>query len=281
MDFGIVTRSFPEMGNRQTAEFMAANGFTVTELCLVQTDSPYWIYNGRSDLDGMDGVRLRQIADLYRDAGVKVHSLGIFTNLIAEDEDEREACLVYGERMIELAAEAGIGTVASECGFNGNRRGLIAETFELTYQRLLDSLSRLCQAAERRAVDFALEPCIIDIVPSAKRTVDTIRQVGSPRLKVLLDPANLIANNSEVEMFSWLAPHISYMHGKDRKINDRSGRNIGEGDIDWPLFLSTAHRVAEDKPLIIEYPRANNAAEILRRLQTYDRQAVARTAGQA
>jgi hypothetical protein len=39
------------------------------------------------------------------------------------------------------------------------------------------------------------------------------------------------------------------------------------------------HRTHEDVPFIIEYPRADNCAEILRRVREYDRQAVALAGG--
>lgn len=273
MQIGIVTRSFPEMNNRQAAAFMAEKGFTTTELCLSQTDSKYWVYNGTSDISGLTGARVREIADIYRGQGIVVHALGVFTNLIEPDPDIRQHNLAYFERHMQLACTAGIPVVSTECGFDPASRGIRADLYESRYDLLLDSLRRLCQKAETNGVDLALEPCVLDVVPSAKRMADTIRQVGSPRLKVLLDPANLIANSSERDMFDYLGDHIAYFHGKDRKINDAYGRNIGDGDIDWPLFLHLYHRHHDGVPFIIEYPRADNCAEILARVRDYDRQA--------
>ena len=110
----------------------------------------------------------------------------------------------------------------------------------------------------------------MDIVPSAKRARDLIEQVGSDRLKVLLDPANLIANSSEEDMFRYLAPHIAYLHGKDRKVNDVWGRAVGDGDIDWRLFFQLYHKYAEGKPFILEYVNEENFREIMRRVNEYD-----------
>ena len=53
-------------------------------------------------------------------------------------------------------------------------------------------------------------------------------------------------------MFHHLSPHIAYFHGKDRKVNDTYGRAIGDGDIDWPLFLSLYHKYTRDVPFIME-----------------------------
>jgi len=274
MKIGIVTRSFPEMDNNRAAARMAEVGYQITELCLIQTDSKYWVYNGTSDISGLSGRRVLEIADIYRRQGIDVHALGVFTNLIETDPAKLDHNLDYFVKHMEFAQAAGIPVVSTECGFDPASRGVRADVYEARYSTLLESLKRLCQAAEKYGVSLALEPCVLDVVPSAKRMADTIRQVGSPALKVLLDPANLIANSSEKDMFACLNPHIAYFHGKDRKINDAYGRNIGEGDINWPLFLSLAHRYQENTPFIIEYPRTHNCAEILARVQAFDRESV-------
>ncbi len=272
MKVGVVTRSFPEMDNAAAARFMAETGFETAELCLSQTDSKYWAYNGLSDISGLTDARMSEIVETYRRENIEVSVLGVFTNLIETDSEKLAANLSYFERHMQYAVHCGIPVLATECGFDPQSRGVRADVYESRYSLLLDSLKRLCEMADRYGVDIALEPCVLDVVPSAKRMADTIRQVGSRRLKVLLDPANLIANSSERDMFEYLSPHIAYFHGKDRRINDTYGRNVGDGDIDWPLFLSLYHSRNEGAPFILEYCNASNCAEILRRVKEYDRQ---------
>ena len=158
----------------------------------------------------------------------------------------------------------------TECGFFPGERGVNTDRYEAEFDRLKDSLSWLCKKAEQYDVCIALEASLVDIVPSAKRARDLIEQVGSDRLKVLLDPANLIANSSEEDMFRYLAPHIAYLHGKDRKVNDVWGRVVGDGDIDWRLFFQLYHKYAEGKPFILEYVNEENFREIMRRVNEYD-----------
>lgn len=273
MDVGVVTRSFPQLSNEQTADLLAEKGFRWTELCFSQTDSKYWVYNGRSDLSDMTDARSRTIVETYRRRGVEVPVLGVFTNLIEPDDAARAQNLAYFERMIQIAAASGIPTVATECGFVPGARGVNADLYEEVFERLLNSFRWLLRHAETYGVDIALEPCVIDIVPSAKRTADFITQLGSPRVKVLLDPANLIANSSEADMFRYLTPHIAYLHGKDRKVNDRKGRVVGDGDINWPRFLQLYHQHTEGYPFILEYVNIQNVCEIRDRVLAFDRQA--------
>ncbi|KIL40551.1 hypothetical protein SD70_12400 [Gordoniibacillus kamchatkensis] len=271
MDIGVVSRSFPKMTNEEAAAFMAEHGFRWTELCFSQTDSNYWRYNGRSDVSELTDERCRDIVATYRSRGVEVASLGVFTNLLEPDEAELAANLAYFERHMQIAANNGIPAVATECGFIPGKRGISADTYESAFQRFIDNVRWLAARAERYGVAIALEPCVLDVVPSAKRTADLLDQVGSPALKVLLDPANLIANSSEEDMFRYLAPHIAYFHGKDRKVNDTYGRIVGDGDIRWPLFLDLYHRYTEHVPFILEYVNADNVCGVRDRVLAFDR----------
>lgn len=270
MDLGVVTRSFPESTNLETAELLKTNGFRWTELCFSQTDSRYWAYNGRSDLSDMTNERSRSIVDVYRAHGIDIPALGVFTNLIEPDDAELEKNLLYFQRMIEIAAHNGIPYVSTECGFIPGQRGINADLYEERFQRLVDSMSWLVKRADENGVSIALEPCVLDVVPSAKRTADFIKQVGSDRLKVLLDPANLIANSSETDMFFYLADHVAYFHGKDRKVNDRMGRVVGDGDIDWVAFLKLYHKHNDGAPFIFEYVNMDNFLEIRDRVLNAD-----------
>jgi sugar phosphate isomerase/epimerase len=270
MRVGVVTRSFPEMTNREAAEFMSANDLLDTELTFFQKDSKFWVYNGRSDMTEMTDQRSKQVVDEYRSRGIAVHVLGVFTNLLEPDADELQANLQYFERHMQIAAFNKIPVVATECGFVPGRRGVQLETYESAFEGLVETFQWLTERAEHYGVKIALEACVLDVVPSAKRARDFLDQVGSNRAGVLLDPANLIANSSEEDMFRYLADRILYLHGKDRKLNDAKGRVVGDGDIDWPLFMRLYHEHAEGLPFILEYVNKDNVCEIRDRVLAAD-----------
>ncbi|CAM3931121.1 sugar phosphate isomerase/epimerase family protein [Lederbergia lenta] len=271
MDVGVVSRSFPKLSNKETAELLSSKGFKWTELCFTQTDSNYWVYNGRSDLNDLSNEQSINIVETYRENDIEVTAIGVFTNLLERDEKEAEKNLGYFERLMEIASINHIPYVSSECGFIPGRRGVNADSYEADFQRLVENLKWLAIKAKEYNVSIALEPCVLDVVPSAKRMVDLIDQVGSDQLKVLLDPANLIANNSEVEMFSYLSQYIAYFHGKDRKVNDTYGRIIGDGDIDWPLFFNLYHKYTEGVPFIMEYVNMENFTDVRDQVIRFDK----------
>jgi len=270
---GVVSRSFTEWTNEQVADFMKENGFPTTELCLTGTDSKYWVYNGTSDLSDLTDERFSEICKIYRDRGIEIVSLGVFTNLIEPDDAKRDVNLAYFKRHIELAGKNGIPFVSTECGFDPEHRGVRTTCYESAIDRIKDSLSILLEECDKWNVDIALETCVIDVIPSAKRAKDIINQIGHPRLKILLDPANLIANSSEEDMYFYLSDRIAYFHGKDRKVNDVKGRVVGDGEIDWVKFLKLYHEKNDGYPFILEYVNAENVCEIRDRVTEYDKKA--------
>lgn len=270
MDIGVVTRSFPDLTNEETAALLKKENFRWVELCFSQKDSKYWVYNGRSDLSSLSDDRAESIISTYRKQDIEVTSIGVFTSLLEPDEKELEKNLAYFERHMQIASKNNVPFVSTECGFIPGKRGLFVDKYETDFQYLIRNFQYLCRLAEKYNVSVALEPCVLDVVPSAKRTADFIEQVGSPRMKVLLDPANLIANSSEEDMFKYLTPHIAYFHGKDRKVNDTYGRVVGDGNIDWELFLSLYHRHTEGVPFILEYVNKDNFTQIRDRVLKFD-----------
>ena len=95
MEIGITTRSYSGMTNAEAAKAMAQAGFTCTELCFSQTDSNIWRYNGRADLSEMTDSRFAEIVATYREQGISVEALGVFTNLLDPDDSELEQNLLY------------------------------------------------------------------------------------------------------------------------------------------------------------------------------------------
>ena len=271
-NIGVTTRAFNGLTISDTAREMAADGFRCTELCFVHSDLDGWKYNGIGPLDGITPARIKSVADEFRGRGIEVTSLGMFTDLRNPDEGARAAAIDYAKRYIEFAAEAGIPYIASECGFTPGSRGINADTYESDYLNLKETLRTICLEAEKAHVHLALEACVLDIIPSPRRLKNLIEELeheSHVRLGAMLDPANFLANSDEEGMFHYLRYDISYLHGKDRKINAAYGVNVGDGDIDWVKFMECYLRYADRKPFILEYCNRENCREIKNRAEAY------------
>jgi len=279
MKYGVVSRSYGDMTVKEAAQFMAANGFNCTELCMAHPDFGGWAYNGVSKLDenGITKESTKEKADILRDHGIEVTAFGVFTNLLTPDDPFRQACIDSYIRCMDFCVHAGIKSLSTELGCRKEWRGLTTEFYESDFIRLKESFTVIGNEAAQRGLDICIEACVIDVIPSAKRLRDFILQLqaeaGLANMKVLLDMANFIANSDEDDVFKYLLPYTTYFHGKDRKVNDRGGRLIGDGDIDWVKFFKNYFRLTPDVPFILEYVNRDTTATANERVRRYIEQA--------
>lgn len=273
LKFGITTRSFGGLSTEETAVRMYDAGFECCELCFVQSDLGGWAYNGIGDLSDITPKAVRQAADVYRNHGIDVVSLGVFSNLLERDDEKRQAVLDYFFRYMDYAEEAGIAVLATECGFTPGARGIDTDTYESDFARIKDSLAILGEEAAKRNLKIALEGCVLDVVPNPKRlrdlTIQLKNEKGLSNIGALLDPANYIAAADEDDMFKYLSDKTYYFHGKDRFVNDTYGRNVGEGEINWVKFFINHKTLTPDIPIVLEYSNADNCKEIVDRAKKY------------
>jgi len=117
-----------------------------------------------------------------------------------------------------------------------------------------------------------VEPFFRGFFASAKRTRVFLEEVGSPRIRALLDPANLLELNDLEEMFDQLAPWIDCLHAKDRKLHVDRGVPAGQGDLDYRKFVALAAEPTPNAPLVLEYVGPNDYKQALAHLRNTIRQ---------
>jgi sugar phosphate isomerase/epimerase len=254
---GISTLGFTAHSNAALAKELAAAGFRTAQLFLKQTDSNFWVYNGRADVSGLTPARCREIAAPYRDAGIALHSVGVYTNLIHPDDAELAANLAYFEAMMEVGGHMGVRTFINEAGHYHDPKAP-APAVPLEYQdavwpRMVGVGRRLAALAEKHDAKVLLEPFYRGFLASAKRLRLFVEEIGSTRVRVLLDPANLIEVNDLDEMFQQLGPLVECLHAKDRKLHTDRGVAAGKGDLDYRRLVTLAAARTPAAPLILEY----------------------------
>ena len=267
---GIATFGFTSFTNAALAQELAANQVNTIQLFLAQEDSNYWRYNSRNDLSSLDAARCREIAATYRDAGIAIHSLGVYTNLIHGDAAERQANLDYFEEMFRVGAEMGVHTFITEAGHyepEGAAHGAPHHFQEAVWAQMVETGKELATRAEAYDATVLYEPYYQGFLTSAKRVRLYIEAIDSPRARVLLDPANLIELNDIEEMFAQLAPYIDCVHAKDRKLHVNAGVPAGEGDVDYDLFVAQVAQHTPHAPFILEYVGPDDYKQALSVLQ--------------
>jgi len=254
---GISTLGFTGHANAALAKELAAAGFGTIQLFLLQSDSNFWKYNSRADVSGMTPARCREIAATYRDAGLDIHSIGVYTNLMHPDETELKANLDYFDAMMTIGDHMGVHTFISEAGHYYDDKvpapHVPREFQDEVWPRMVATARRLAEMATQHDAKVLFEPYFQSFFASAKRLRLFVEEVNSPRIRVLLDPANLIELNDLDEMFQQLAPWIDCLHAKDRKHHTGRGVAAGKGDVDYKRFVTLAAQHTPAAPLILEY----------------------------
>ena len=122
---------------------------------------------------------------------------------------------------------------------------------------LLRAMEAALHIAEEEQVTLAFEPERANVVSSAAHGHALLVAMQSPRLKVVIDPANLIVPGDERQMsqvldevFDLLGEHIVIAHAKDRGADD-TFRAAGEGILDYDHYLRLLQTSAFTGPLII------------------------------
>ncbi|PRH88806.1 sugar phosphate isomerase/epimerase [Labrys okinawensis] len=136
------------------------------------------------------------------------------------------------------------------------------------WRDLATSLEMALDIAEQHDVDLGIEPELANVIDSAAKARAIIDEMASPRLKIILDPANLfeVASRAEQhrlvsEAIDLLADRIVMAHAKDR---DAAGgfTTAGRGVLDYDHYLAGLARIGFDGPLVTHGLAADEAEEV-------------------
>jgi sugar phosphate isomerase/epimerase len=257
LKIGVATQGFPTLSNAALANELSGAGIRLIQLFLSQTDSKFWRYNERADVSSLMPARCKEIAGIYRDAGITIHSIGVYTNLIHPDPAERKANLDYFEAMMNIGAHMGVNAFISEAGHFRDPKEpepRVSHHFQdEVWIYMLETARQLAAIAQKYQAKVLLEGFYRGFLASAKRLRMFLEEVNSPHIRALLDPANLIEVNDLEEMFNQLGPWIDCLHAKDRKVHVERGVPAGQGSLDYVKFVTLAARHTPRAPLVLEY----------------------------
>jgi sugar phosphate isomerase/epimerase len=182
-------------------------------------------------------------------------------NMIHADAEKRNQGL---RRMTELIrACGGLGTsVVTLCTGTRDsddmwRRHPDNDTPE-AWRDLLASLDAVLPLAETNNVTLAFEPETANVVNSARKARRLLDEVKSPRLKVVIDGANLFHAGELLRMreilneaFDLLGQEIVIAHAKDLAGDGHGSVAAGKGVLDFDRYLMLLRMAGFDGPLIL------------------------------
>lgn len=137
------------------------------------------------------------------------------------------------------------------------------------------AMTKALTIADKHGVDLGIEPEVGNVVSSARHARRLLDEMKSPRLKIVLDPANLfgpgdLARSEEIfeEAFDGLGADIAVAHAKELGTDGHAGSlALGKGVLDWERYLGGLRAARFDGPIIMHGFEERDAAESVKFLR--------------
>jgi sugar phosphate isomerase/epimerase len=255
MDIGILTNTFPHTSIADALGAVRAHGLRTVQLELASA--------GLASLpDAIPVETTTRIRDASRAAGVAIAAVSGTFNMCHPDAAQRRVGL---RRLDTLAAAcADLGTsIVTLCTGTRNRDSMWRphpdNGGQAAWRDLASTMGDAARIGEARGVTMAFEPEVNNVVDSAHRARRLLDEIDSPKLKVVIDPANLfhageLPRMGDIldEAFELLGHDIALAHAKDLDHDGDAGHlPAGHGLLDYRRYLELLGRSGFDGALIL------------------------------
>jgi sugar phosphate isomerase/epimerase len=140
---------------------------------------------------------------------------------------------------------------------------------------LVVSMTKALTIADKHGLTLGIEPETGNVVSSARHARRLLDELRSPRLKIVIDPANLfrpgdLPRMEEIldEAFDLLGADLVMAHAKELASDDHAdSRALGTGVLDWDRYLALLRKVKFDGPLILHGFEERDAARSVKFLR--------------
>jgi len=173
--------------------------------------------------------------------------LGCYLNLAHPDPEKVREFQTRYYGSLRVASRAGIGMVGTETGAPNAAYKLDAHTHSPEALRtFIWNLEPVVECAEKYGAVIAIEPVFNHIVFDADKALAVLRAIGSPNLRIIFDPVNLLAmENLEQrekvlgDAMDKLCEYIAMVHLKDYVRRDGKLVSVaaGTGEMDYTEIL--------------------------------------------
>jgi sugar phosphate isomerase/epimerase len=217
------------------------------------------------------------VAMMARTAGVQIAAVSGTYNMIHPNVVERSK----GHGRLAILASS---CAAMETGLitlcTGTRDPLDQwrwhpdNTSKEAWQDLLQAMEAAIAIAERYNIDLGIEPELANVVNSAATARQLLDELKSPRLKIVLDPANLFEREPldqqrrvVSDAIELLADSIVMGHAKDRTV-EGAFTTAGTGCLDYQHYMSGLKSIGFEGPLITHGLTATEAPGVAQFLKS-------------
>lgn len=253
MEIGIFERIFERPTLQATLDAVVDNGLSNIQLDLASAGLP-------SMPDRIPATVASEIRDACSARGIHITAVSGTWNMIHPDLRIREQGFVALGAIAAACDTIGTSTITLCTGTRDPdsmwRRHPDNDTPE-AWRDLVASLTRALAIADRHDVVLAVEPEPANVMRSARRCRDLLDELAHPRLKVVMDAANVVATDRSRppeavldEAFDLLGGDVVVAHGKDLSA-DGAFCAVGTGIVPWDHCLERFRSVGFEGPIIL------------------------------
>lgn len=255
MEIGIFPTVFPRPTLEETLDAMAALGLYASQVDLSATGLP----DLPEAIDPADVTRIRQA---FESRGITMNAAAGHFNMVHPDPAVRQAGL-QSLRVIAGAC-AGFGTsLITLCTGTRNPDNMWRPHPENqspeAWRDLVASLETAIAIADEYDLTLAFEPEVNNVIDSPQRARRIIDEMGSARLKVVIDGANIFHKGELphmtrvlTEAFELVGKDIALAHAKDLDHDGDAGHlAAGTGLLDFDLYLKLLRESGYDGAIIL------------------------------
>ncbi len=255
---GIYSGLYSGLPVEEAARRIKADGFAG-----VLTD--YAFADARFDPLAPDWKAAEKIAGAFDRQGIRIVGVFGYVNVVDPDPAKRKRGAARMETLLKNWKRLGCPNVSTETGtFNPKSEWMDApeNTTEQGYLQCRAALEKLARLAEKTGAVVSIEPYWRNIIDSIERAERLFREVGSPALRLVMDPCNYFRKEDLPrmqpmlkEMFRRLGPRIELAHAKDVKASP-DGTDLpasGLGVLDYPLYLRLLAGLDREMHLVLEH----------------------------
>ena len=252
MQLGIFAKTFDGTAPDTVLAAAAQAGYAAVQYNMACSGLP-------SMPDQISTVQARAVAEAARAAAITVSAVSATYNMI------------HPNRAVRDRGQARLDVLASHCRAmsapmitlcTGTRdpqdqwRTHPENASKAAWADLLSEMERALDTAERYDIVLGIEPELANVISSAAKARDLIRELSNPRIRVVLDPANLFEQASLSEQrrlvssaSELLGERIAMGHAKDRAA-DGGFVAAGKGVVDFHHYVSGLKAAGFAGPLV-------------------------------
>ncbi len=275
MKLGFASAILPDLSLEEVLRFAAASGFGCVEMMCWPKGKAERRYAGVTHIDvaALDQPKIDRIKQLQIDTGVTISGLGYYPNPLAPDEQEAEVYVEHIRKVIQAAAQLGVGVMNTFIGRDWTR------SVDDNWARFKATWPPIIQFAEEQGVRVGIENCPMlftgDEWPGGKNLAVSpaiwrrmFEEIPSANFGLNYDPSHMVWQQMDYIKPLWeFAPRLVHMHAKDVRVDKHKLDDVGilatplqyhtpklpgMGDIDWGRFFSVLSDVGYNGPVCIE-----------------------------